>query len=93
MLVAMRRIEEGEQLCFDYAMADTDPYDEFDCRCGTELCRGRFTGEDWMLPALWSRYDGWFSTYLQRRIDGLREAARAAVAEVVGVSSSPTGGI
>ena len=39
-LVAMRDIQPGEEVCFDYAMSDTVPYDEFDCRCGAENCRG-----------------------------------------------------
>lgn len=72
-LVAMRDIEQGEEVCFDYAMSDGSPYDEFDCACGGEHCRGRVTGDDWQLPDLWERYDGYFSPYLQRRIDALRE--------------------
>ncbi len=28
-LVAMRDIQPGEEICFDYAMSDTRPYDEF----------------------------------------------------------------
>lgn len=71
-LVAMRRIEPGEEICFDYAMVDGSPYDEFDCRCGAERCRGRVTGEDWRRPELWERYEGYFSPYLARRIAELR---------------------
>ena len=40
LLVAMRDIEVGEELCFDYAMTDTNDYDEFVCACGTPSCRG-----------------------------------------------------
>lgn len=72
VLVAMRDIEVGEEVCYDYAMTDGSPYDEFECRCGSPLCRGRVTGNDWSVPALWSRYDGYFSPYLQRRINHLR---------------------
>ena len=35
-LVAMRNIEAGEELNFDYAMCDGSNYDEFDCYCGSE---------------------------------------------------------
>lgn len=72
VLVAMRDIGAFEEITFDYAMTDGDPYDEFTCACGTPLCRGRVTGDDWRLPELWRRYEGYFSPYLQRRIDRLR---------------------
>lgn len=72
VLVAMRDIAPGEQVCFDYAMTDGSPYDEFECGCGAANCRGQVTGTDWMKPELWERYAGYFSFYLQRRIDRLR---------------------
>ncbi len=67
-VVAMRDIEPGEEVCFDYAMSDSTSYDEFECQCGSKLCRGKITGNDWMLPELQVRYAGYFSPYLQRRI-------------------------
>lgn len=67
-LVAMRPIVEGEEITFDYAMADSTPYDEFPCSCGAATCRGRVSGADWTHPELWTRYSGYFSTYLERRI-------------------------
>jgi hypothetical protein len=74
VLVAMRDIATGEEICFDYAMTDGSPYDEFECACRTPTCRGRFTGADWSIPVLWDRYDGHFSPYLARRIEALRAA-------------------
>jgi hypothetical protein len=71
-LVALRHIMPGEEVCFDYAMSDGSSYDEFDCSCGSPVCRGRITGNDWMLPALQLRYSGFFSPYLQRRIEEAR---------------------
>lgn len=67
-LVAMRDIAPGEEVCYDYAMSDGSHYDEFDCSCGSDLCRKRITGDDWRDPVLWERYAGYFSPYLQRRI-------------------------
>jgi SET domain-containing protein len=72
-LVAMRDIQAGEQLCFDYAMSDGGPYDEFDCFCGSSTCRGKITGNDWKLPALWKKYEGYFSPYLAKRIEKNRK--------------------
>ncbi|MCU0954549.1 MAG: SET domain-containing protein-lysine N-methyltransferase [Hyphomicrobium sp.] len=71
-LVAMRDIRTGEEITYDYAMSDGSPYDEFNCCCGAEQCRGRVTGEDWRRSELWQRYQGYFSPYLQRRIAKLR---------------------
>jgi len=73
-IVALRRILPGEEVTIDYAMCDGSPYDEFDCACGSSLCRGKVTGDDWRDPVLWERYAGHFSPYLQRRIDALRRA-------------------
>ena len=47
---------------------DGGDYDEFDCLCGSRDCRGVVTGRDWQLPELQSRYAGWFSPYLAKKI-------------------------
>jgi uncharacterized protein len=72
VLVAMRNILPGEEVCFDYAMSDTAPYDEFACQCGAANCRGRVTGNDWRIQELQKRYAGYFTPYVQRRIDAGR---------------------
>ena len=73
-LVAMRPIAVGEEITFDYAMADSTPYDEFPCACGAPTCRGQVSGNDWQRPELWQRYKGYFSAYLEKRIDSTRNA-------------------
>ena len=73
-LVAMRDIQVGEEVCFDYAMSDSGPADEFTCACGAPNCRGEVTGNDWMLPDLQERYNGYFSPYLQRRIERIKQS-------------------
>jgi len=67
LLVTMRDIRLGEELCFDYAMTDTADYDEFVCSCATARCRGTVTGVDWKEPELRDRYRGWNSAYIARR--------------------------
>ena len=74
-LVAMRDIQPGEELTFDYAMCDGSSYDEFDCFCGSKSCRGKVKGSDWSLPELWKKYDGYFMPYLARRIAKLKAKA------------------
>jgi hypothetical protein len=71
MLVALRDILPNEEICWDYAMSDGSPYDEFHCTCGASNCRQVVTGNDWQIPGLWERYSGYFSPYLQRRINRL----------------------
>ncbi len=86
-LVALRDIEVGEEVCFDYAMTDCTPYDEFECHCGSAICRGTVRGDDWKLPELWAKYAGYFSPYLQRRIDRLAQE-QGLIIMPLGVSTS-----
>jgi SET domain-containing protein len=74
-LVAMRDIQAGEEICFDYAMSEDNHFDEFPCACGAPTCRGQVSGKDWLRPELQERYFGFFSPYLQRRLNKQREQA------------------
>lgn len=67
-LVALRDIAPGEELTFDYAMAETHDQ-EFACRCGSSLCRGTIRGTDYLLPNLRERYHGYFSGWLEKRLN------------------------
>lgn len=71
VLVTMRDVEQGEWLTFDYGTCDGSDYHEFECTCGAVSCRGKITGNDWMLPDLQLRLRGWFSPYLAARIADL----------------------
>ena len=73
-LIAMREIAVGEELTYDYATSDTSDYDEFECACGSDNCRGRVSGNDWKLPDLQSRYQNMFSPYVQRKIQAAQLA-------------------
>ena len=71
LLVAMRDIEPGEELTFDYAMCDASDYDEFRCLCEQPNCRELVTGADWRILELQAKYDGYFSPYLVKRLAAL----------------------
>ncbi|MCW5873135.1 MAG: SET domain-containing protein [Anaerolineales bacterium] len=73
VIVALRDITPGEEVCIDYAMCDSTPGEEFECACGSGNCRGTITGEDWKLPELQQRYAGHFSTYLQNKINAQKD--------------------
>lgn len=72
VLVAMRPIHAGEELCFDYAMTDIDDYDSFVCQCGATGCRERVGPDDWQQVALQERYAGFFAPHVARRIAASR---------------------
>jgi uncharacterized protein len=69
--VAMRDVRAGEELTYDWAMEE-DSADRTRCLCRAASCRGTITGRDWKHPALQRRYRGYFSAYLQAKIDHLR---------------------
>ncbi|MBS3141408.1 SET domain-containing protein-lysine N-methyltransferase [Candidatus Woesearchaeota archaeon] len=67
VFVAMRDINEGEEINIDYAMSDSLEY-ELKCNCGNKNCRKIISGKDWMRKDLQKRYNGYFSSYLQKKI-------------------------
>jgi len=71
--VALRDIARDEELTFDYAMMDDEPY-EMRCRCGARSCRGTISGFDWKKPEIQKKYDGYFSWFIQRLIDAAKQA-------------------
>lgn len=74
-LVAMRDIKKGEEITFDYAMCvagngivEGGVY-KMECFCGAKNCRKLITGEDWKNKKLQKKYKGYFSTYIQYKIE------------------------
>lgn len=79
--VAMKRIPPESEITYDYAMiCSANPKSklifEFPCHCGVKNCRGKLTEEDWKLPELQRRYKGYFSWYIQEKIDKLNRKKR-----------------
>jgi hypothetical protein len=68
IFVAMRDIKPGEELTHDWATTD-DSDDQMECHCGSPICRGIVTGKDWKRKDLQQKYRGWFSWYLQQKIN------------------------
>lgn len=68
-LIAMRDIEAGEEITFDYCMTISDDlFDRMECHCGAKTCRKVITSADWKLQSLQEKYQGYFSYYLQQKI-------------------------
>jgi SET domain-containing protein len=77
MLVAMREIERGKEIAFDYCMSCSQRGERrvlFACKCGAARCRGEVTNHDWKQVELQSRYKGYFSLFVQRNIDEQKRA-------------------
>lgn len=74
-MVAMRDIEPNKEVAFDYAMSE---YSDFTikCFCGNINCRGVITGDDWKKKDLQERYKGYFSDYLQEKINQLTHGSK-----------------
>lgn len=65
--VAMKDIFVGEEITFDYAMSESSDY-SFVCKCLSSKCRKKVTGNDWKIPSLQKKYEGFFSDYLKEKI-------------------------
>ena len=68
VFIAMREIKAGEELTLDYAMCDDWKY-KMECNCKSKDCRKIITGKDWEIKKLQKKYRGYFSAYLQKKID------------------------
>ena len=73
-MVAIREINSGEEITYDYAMVmnphkDSNTYFTMECLCGSNICRGVITEDDYKRPDLQERYSGYFSWFLQKKIE------------------------
>ncbi|WP_395372961.1 SET domain-containing protein [Marinicella sp. W31] len=66
--ITMRHVKAGEELLLDYAMIDD--YDgQMPCNCGAPCCRKIIDGKDWQKQNLQSKYQGYFATFIQNKIE------------------------
>lgn len=65
-LVAIRDIQAGEELTFEYAMCET-LIEPFDCGCCASTCRKKVCPEDWKGKELQTRFERYFSPYVRAK--------------------------
>lgn len=72
-LIAMRNIAIDEEITIDFAMVVERfiGMNDFPCHCNSSSCRKMVKGTDWQLKELQQKYYGYFSPYLQLKIDQL----------------------
>ena len=79
IIAAMRNIAAKEEITYDYAMTDADFDYSFSCNCLAENCRKLITAGDWKNPYLQRKYKGYFSWYVQQKIQELKSSKRALI--------------
>lgn len=88
-MIAMRKIKKDEEVAYDYAMElhlsktlipdDVGWFETMECECGTPSCRKIITDNDWKIPELQKRYDGYFQWYLQEKINRLKNHSKSEI--------------
>jgi len=76
-LVAMKKINKGEEITFDYSMVlskskNTAPY-KMKCFCGSKNCRKIIDDNGWKDPKIQKKYRGYFQWYLEEKIKKLNK--------------------
>lgn len=70
LFITRRDILIGEELCFDYETTELPEKGwRIICHCGSPECRGIINGEAWQDPAFQKKNEGFFSWYLQEKIN------------------------
>jgi hypothetical protein len=69
-MYALRRIHPEEEATYDYGFSEIGPW-RLTCQCGSSLCRGVVSNNDFLLPWLQRRYRHrrQIPPYVQRAID------------------------
>jgi SET domain-containing protein len=69
--VTIRNIKVGEELTYDYGLAESNPEFSMQCNCGSTNCRHLITGNDW-------KYPEFRETNLNHMLPKLRKAYKIA---------------
>jgi len=64
IILAIKDINEGDELVFDYGMSETN-FEPWACTCGVEGCRKTIRPDDWKNEELRSKYGEYFAGYLR----------------------------
>jgi uncharacterized protein len=67
-IATRRAVDAGEELTIDYGTQSGAPGFSMACSCGSALCRGAVSSDDWRLPALQTRYAHHWIPALEARI-------------------------
>ncbi len=65
-VVAMRKIEKGEEITWDYEMTEKNKHWKMKCRCGSSQCRKVIGNYSNMSKSVRKKYEGYISEWLLR---------------------------
>jgi hypothetical protein len=74
LIVAMRDVEAGEELTFDYGMTEIQDM-EMECHCGSPECRRIINGDSWKDPNFQKKYKGYLSWNVEQKIKSSKNRA------------------
>lgn len=73
-MIARRDIHPGEEITYDYATTEiTIPF-RMTCLCGTAICRGEMTNEDYLNPEWQARFGEHLPTHTKNAIERAKTA-------------------
>ncbi|CAF1044717.1 unnamed protein product [Adineta steineri] len=75
LVLAIRDIDVGEELTYDYGLMDTENslWNGLMCRCGAKNCRGELKFNWWRDPKWQEQYEKYGGAHVKRKIKKLRE--------------------
>ena len=65
-LVAMRDIDEQEEITFDYCMSEWISIAVSACHCGSPICRKTITGGKFLSDQILEKYSGFLAPYYEK---------------------------
>jgi len=76
---ACRDINPDEEVTYDYCTTESENSlhvkANWTCTCGAKTCRGKLTGLEYKDPDLKKRYENRWASYIQKKINKLKEEA------------------
>ena len=67
-MIARRDIQPGEEITYDYSTTEIAVPMDITCRCGSPLCRGRVTNNDYLITDWQKRYGDYVPTHTKKAI-------------------------
>ncbi|MBU2258997.1 SET domain-containing protein-lysine N-methyltransferase [Patescibacteria group bacterium] len=64
-VVAMRKINRGEEITIDYSTTEEDPYWKMDCKCGLPCCRKTIRSIQSLPKELFDKYKPYIFSHLK----------------------------